>query len=111
MFNELQGLKAKLAALKQSVLQQPMPTQQSLHASKAASTSSPRKGPSELPPSTFSDLPTEPDFEELPTPTPSKGLLLTRKPGDDKGIEYKRKQMNERKVEHEQRCHEALSTL
>ena len=32
MFSELQELKAKLAALKQSMLQQPMPTQQSLHA-------------------------------------------------------------------------------
>ena len=111
MFSELQGLKAELAALKQSVLQQPMLTQQSLHASKAASTSSPKKGPSDLPPSTFSDLPTEPDYEELPTPTPSEGLLLTRRPGDNKGIEYRRKQMNERQAKHERRCYEALSTL
>ena len=58
MFSELQGLKAELAALKQSMLQQPMPTQQSLHASKAASTSLPRKGISDPPPSVFSDMPT-----------------------------------------------------
>ena len=111
MFSELQGLKAELAALKQSTLQQPMPTQQSLHASKAASTSSPRKGISDPTPSTFSDLPTKPKLEELPTPTPSERLLLTRRRGDDQGIEYRRRQLNERQAEHERRCHEALSTL
>ena len=111
MFRELQELKAELATLRQSRLQQPMPTQQSLHASKAASTSSPRKVVSDLPPSTFSDIPTEPDLEDLPTPTPSEGVLLTRRPGDDAGIEYRRKQLNERQAEHERRSHEALSIL
>ena len=111
MFSELQGLKAELASLKQSTLLQPMPTQHSLHASKAASTSSPRRGPSDPQPGLFSDLPTEPDYEELPIPTPSEGILLTRRPGDDKGIEYKRKLMNEKQATFERQCYEALSTL
>ena len=111
MFSELQGLKAELASLKQSTLQQPMPTQQSLHASKAASTSSPRQGLSDPPPSPISELPTELDYKELPTPTPSQGILLTRRPGDDKGIEYMRKLMNEKQAIYKHQCYEALSTL
>ena len=88
-----------------------MSTQQSLHASKAASTSSPRKVVSDPPPSAFSDVPTEPDLEELPTPTPSEAMLLTRRPGDDAGIEYRRRQLNERQAEYERRSHEVLSIL
>ena len=98
MFSELQGIKAELASLKQSTLLQPMPTQHSLHVLKAASMSSPRRGPSDPQPGFFSDLPTEPHYEELPIPTPSEGLLLSRRPGDDKGIEYKRKLLNEKQA-------------
>ena len=96
MFSELQSVKAELASLKQSTLLQPMPTQHSLHALKAASTSSPRRDPLEPLPGLFSDIPTEPEYEEQPVPTPSEGILLTRRPGDDKGIEYRRKLMNEK---------------
>ena len=111
MFSELQSLKAELVSLKKSTLQQPMPTQHSLHASKAASTSSPTRGPSDPQPGLFTDPPTKPDYEELPIPTPSEGLLLSRRPGDDTGIEYRRKQMNERQATFEKQCYEALSTL
>ena len=72
--------------------------------------SSPRKGPLDQPPGPFSDIPTEPDYEELPTPTPSEGLLLTRKLGDDQGVEYKRRQPNERQAVHKRRCYKELST-
>ena len=72
MFSELQSVKAELTSLKQSTLLQPMPTQQSLHASKAASTSSPRLDPSGPLPGTFNDIPIEPEYENQPTPTLSK---------------------------------------
>ena len=88
-----------------------MPTQQSLHASKVASTSSPRPDPSEPLPCTFIDIPMEPEYEDQPIPTPLEGLLLTRRPGDDKGLEYKRKLMNQKQAAFECQCYEALSTL
>ena len=111
MFSELQSVKAELASLKQVALLQPMPTQQSLHASKAASTSSPRPDPLGPLRGTFSDIPTEPEYEDQPTPTLLEGLLLTRRPGDDKGIEYRRRLLNKRQAAFKCQCYEALSTL
>ena len=111
MFSELQSVKAELASLKQSTLLQPMPTQQSLHASKAAGTSSPRPVPSGPLPGAFNDVPTEPEYEEVPISTPSEGLLLTRRPRDDKSIEYRRRLMNKKQAAFERQCYEALSTL
>ena len=88
-------MKAKLSSLKQIALSQPMPTQQSLHASKAASVSLPKLTPSDLVPGASTDLPIEQGYEDIPVPTPSESLPLTRRPGDDQGIEYQRKTMNE----------------
>ena len=53
----------------------------------------------------------EPEYEDLPTPTPSEGVLLTRRPGDDQALEYKRKLMNEKQAAFERQCYKALSTL
>ena len=95
MFNELQQAKSKLSSLKQETLSQPMPTQHSLHASKVASASLPKLTLSNPMQGASLELPTEQGYKDIPLPSSSESLILARRPGDNQGVEYQRKLMNE----------------
>ena len=83
MFNELQQAKAKLSLLKQEALSQPMPTHHSLHASKAASASSPKLTPLDPVLGASTELPTKQGYKDIPLLASSESLLLTRRQGDN----------------------------
>ena len=77
----------------------------------AASASSPKFSLSDPTSGTSTDIPTEQGYEDLPLPSSLESLLLTRRPGDDKGIEYCKKLMNEHQARFEQQIHEVLTKL
>ena len=65
----------------------------------------PKFTPSKPVPGASTELPTEQGYKDIPLPASSESLLLTRRLGDDQGIEYRRKMMNEQQI------HEALTKL
>ena len=94
LYTKVQTLKVEIAGLKEAGLTQPMPTQQSQHTSRGASTSMPQPPISESTPAASplpTDMETDQGFRYNPSDHMTTPLLLTQRPGDNEGIEYQRR--------------------